>query len=176
MAMWAPSVTRAAACSSDMSLSAAGFGFASSRFRAATKSYSRAVIAMPVRLAPSAATGRGADRAAASPRRKARRRVAANGVRRRLGAAREREGIREHVIRVGARQMLRAARVAGGDGGADRAVLGHARGEPLGQIERAQPQHEDLRVDVLEELAQDLVAGGGEDQVVKVDGRARVRL
>jgi hypothetical protein len=120
---------------------------------------------MALRLAVSGARAR---------RRSARRRRERN--RPRTRRRRELEGVGEHVVRVGARQVLRAVGIARGDGGEDGAVLGHARGEPLGQIERAEPQHQDLRIDGLEELAQHLVASGGEDQVVEVDGGARVRL
>ena len=168
--MWSPSFTRAAASSSEVQLVGGGLGLGLEPLPGGQE----VVLARGDRHGVSACQPR--DRRARGPPR--RRAAHADGIGSPTGSAPrgELEGVGEHVVRVGARQALRAVGVARGDGGEDRAVLGHARGQSLGQIERPEPQHEDLRVDVLEKLAQHLVPRGGEDQVVEVDGGARVRL
>jgi hypothetical protein len=55
-------------------------------------------------------------------------------------------------------------------------MLVEARIEPLGQVERAQPEEVDLSVDVLELAVQHLVPRGGQHAVVQLDGSPRVAL
>src|SRR6266849_1605594 len=94
----------------------------------------------------------------------------------RLAPARELERVLQHVVRVGTSQALAPLGVAGQHRLEDLAVLGHARLDPLGQVEGPQAQDEDLRVDVLEQPAQHRIPRRDQHPVVEVDGRARVLL
>src|SRR5262245_26440427 len=79
-----------------------------------------------------------------------------------LGASGELERVLQDVVGVGAGQPLAALAVARYHRLEERAVLGHARLDALGQVERAEAKHQDLRVDVLEQAGERPVAGGPE--------------
>src|SRR4029453_11270840 len=93
-----------------------------------------------------------------------------------LGASGELERVLQDVVGVGAGEPLAALAVARYYRLEERAGLGPARLHALGEVEGAEAEHQDLRVDVLEQAGERPVAGGPEHAVVEVDGRAGVAL